>query len=131
MRQRSRRADQSGVATTELVIAAPVLFAMLLFIISFGVVYHANHVALAAAEEGARAARARSGSQAAGQARAERFLRDLGGRLIRDPRVSASRTLDTARVEVTGRVDTPLPGLVVRIRQASEGPVERFRGAGG
>ena len=129
MRRRSRRADQSGVATTELVIAAPVLFAMLLFIISFGVVYHANHVALAAAEEGARAARARSGSQAAGQARAERFLRDLGGRLIRDPRVSVSRTLDTARVEVTGRVDTPLPGLVVRIRQVSEGPVERFRGA--
>jgi Flp pilus assembly protein TadG len=120
---------EAGSATTELVIIFPAALLCLLLIFQFGLWYHARHVALAAAEEGARAARVDTGSADAGAARAERFLRQLGPTIVVNPTVSASRTQQTARVEVSGAALNVVPGLHLPIRQASEGPVERFRGA--
>ena len=59
----------------------------------------------------------------------ERFVRDLGSSVIVNPKVSASRNLDVARVEVSGQARNVVPGLRLPIRQASQGPIERFRGA--
>jgi Flp pilus assembly protein TadG len=110
------------------VVAFPLVVLSLMFAIQFGIVYHANQVALAAAEEGARAARVRDGSAAAGGARARAFLDQLGGSILVDRGVSASRGAEVARVEVSGSVETIVLGFKFPVRQASEGPVERFRG---
>jgi Flp pilus assembly protein TadG len=118
---------EAGSATTELVIIVPVLLLSLLLIFQFGLWYQARHVALAAAEEGARAARVDTGSAEAGAARAQRFLRQLGPSIVVDPQVGASRTQEVARVVVSGHALNVVPWLHLPIRQSSEGPIERFR----
>jgi Flp pilus assembly protein TadG len=120
---------EEGSSTVEVVIVFPLLILTLMLVFQFAFWYHARHVALAAAEEGARAARVDTGTAAAGAARAERFVRDLGPSVIVNPKVSASRNLDVARVEVSGQARNVVPGLRLPIRQVSQGPVERFRGA--
>jgi hypothetical protein len=123
-----RRRREAGSASVELAILFPLLLLLLLLVAQFALWYHARHVALAAAEEGARAARVDTGTAIAGAARAERFVQDLGGFFILDLRVSAARDQDIARVEVSGQARNVVPGLRLPIRQASQGPVERFRG---
>lgn len=120
---------EDGSSTVEVVIVFPLLILTLMLVFQFAFWYHARHVALAAAEEGARAARVDTGTAAAGAARAERFVRDLGSSVIVNPKVSASRNLDVARVEVSGQARNVVPGLRLPIRQASQGPIERFRRA--
>lgn len=120
---------EDGSSTVEVVIVFPLLILTLMLVFQFAFWYHARHVALAAAEEGARAARVDTGTAAAGAARAERFLGDLGPSVMVNPKVSASRNLDVARVEVSGQARNVVPGLRLPIRQASQGPIERFRRA--
>lgn len=121
--------SSAGASSVELVIVFPLLVLALMLAIQFGIVYHANQVALAAAEEGARAARVRGGTAAAGAARASAFLDQLGRSVLVNRGVSASRGAEVARVEVTGQVETVVLGFRFPVRQVSEGPVERFRGA--
>ncbi len=129
-RHRSPRDNaQDGSASTELVIVFPAILLGLLLVFQFGLWYHARHVALAACEEGVRAARVETGSATAGAARATRFLRTLGPTIVANPVVQASRDQDVARVEVSGQALNVIPWLRLPIRQAAHGPVERFRGA--
>src|SRR6266511_3393136 len=121
MPPRDSLGTEDGSASTELVVVFPA--------VQLGLWYHARHVALAAAEEGVRAARVQTGSATAGAARARRFLRALGPTVVADPVVRASRDQDTARVEVAGQALNVLPWLHLPVRQAAQGPVERFRGA--
>jgi len=121
--------SEDGSAATELVVVFPAVLLGLLLVFQLGLWYHARHVALAAAEEGVRAARVQTGSAPAGAARARRFLRALGPTVVAHPVVRASRDQDTARVEVAGQALNVLPWLHLPVRQAAQGPVERFRGA--
>ncbi len=121
-----RRHRQHGVTSVELVVVTPVLLSLILLVVQVGLYFHASHIALAAAEEGARAARARTGTAAAGEARARRFINALGSGLIRSPVVTASRGPTTARVEVRAQVATVLPGFRLVVDRVVESPVERF-----
>ena len=116
--------DERGFATVEFIVAFP----MVLLLVWIG--FLANRVALAAAEEGARAARSYAGSATAGDARAHKFLTELGSGVLVQPTVRAYRTPERAGVVVEGRAQQLVPGLsmVLRVHRAAEGPVERFRG---
>jgi TadE-like protein len=120
--------SERGAATVEVVMVFPLVLLALLLIFQFGFWYHGRHVALAAAEEGARAARVDTGSAAAGAARAQRFVRELGPSVIVNVQVSASRDQSVARVQVSGWAPSIVPLLHLPIREVSQGPVERFRG---
>ena len=120
------RDEQQGEATTELVVVTPVLLLLIGFILQFALWYHASHVAAAAAQEGVRAARAFGGSGEAGQARAEHFLAETGPTVVQRPEVTASRGLQTARVEVRGYAPTVVPGLRLQVTAGAESPTERF-----
>jgi Flp pilus assembly protein TadG len=125
---RRRVADERGQATMEFIVVFPVVLLLVWIAFQFAFIFLANRVALAAAEEGARAARVYSGTAAAGQTRAQRFLSELGTHLLLNPQVQSSRGTDTARVVVTGHAQQVVPGLQLRVSRAAEGPVERFRG---
>src|SRR5215218_8633813 len=128
---RRRRAgnDDQGFATVEFIVAFPLVLLLVWIGFQLVFVFFANRVALAAAEEGARAARSYTGSAAAGDARAHRFLDELGSGVLRQPTVQAYRTPQRAGVVVEGRPQQLVPGLgmVVRVRRVVEGPTERFR----
>jgi Flp pilus assembly protein TadG len=123
----SRPRGQSGIATTEAVLVTPVLLFLVMLVIQFGLWFHAQHVAQAAAEEGARAARSASGSASAGQERSEAFLDQAGPTIITDRVVTASRTADIVTVEVHGRSVNVVPGIALPINATATSPVERFR----
>jgi Flp pilus assembly protein TadG len=129
---RRLRGDR-GAATTELAVTAPALLLLMMAIVQFGLWYHAAHLANAAAQEGARAYRVQTGSEAEGVETARNFLSGVGnGPFQQTPRVSpVSRDGgDTVGITVSGQIISVLPfdfgGFTVEA--TSVGPRERFRG---
>ena len=121
--------EEHGAATAEVVLITPVLLLLIMLVVQFGLWYHGSHVATAAAQEGARAARVDGGSNEEGAARARSFVARLGRDVVGQPQVNAERDAARARVEVRGTAVAVVPGLRLPIRAVSEGPVERFRPA--
>jgi Flp pilus assembly protein TadG len=126
-RTRRQRSPEGGSATLELVLATPLLLLLLLAIVQFALWQHAVHVADAAAQEGARAARLQGGTARAGAARTRQFLAQLSPTILTHPQIVARRDATTASVEVTGQALMLIPGLHLPVQLASQGQVEAFR----
>ena len=120
--------DERGEATTEIVLIVPVLMLFVLLVIQFGLWYHANHVAEAAAQEGVRGARVDDGSAEAGRVRALGFMTANAPSLVEGTIVTASRTEEVARVEVRGTLLSIVPGVTLPVHAEAQSPSERFRG---
>ena len=124
---RSRRRDQRGSVSIELVILLPALFAVMFLGMQAALFHHARTVAIAAAQEGARAAGAEHGREADGVGAANDFIAEAGGDdVLTGTSATASRTATTATVTVTGFSLTVIPGWSVRITQSATVPVERL-----
>lgn len=119
--------EERGIATTEAVLVTPALLFLVMLMIQFGLWFHAQHVAQAAAEEGARAARALHGSADVGRLQAEAFLDQAGATVIDSRSVTATRTDDAVAVEVEGQSTNVIPGFVLPVSATAISPVERFR----
>ena len=119
--------DDQGQATTEVVLLVPALLFLIMVVIQFGLWYHAQHVVLAAAQEGARAARLEAGTAADGQSRAEEILAASAQTLIDEKRVTSVRGPAAAVVEVSGRVTAVVPGLSLPVSARAESPLEQFQ----
>src|SRR3712207_2545703 len=74
----SRRSDR-GSASVELVILLPALFAVMFLGMQAALYHHARTVAIAAAQEGARAAAGEQGRESDGIAAATAFVTEAGG----------------------------------------------------
>jgi Flp pilus assembly protein TadG len=129
-RWRIRPARERGDVALEMVLLAPIIIFMIFVVIQFALWYHARHVVTAAAQEGARVARAANTSAAAaeqaGRDRAYTFIDTLGGSIVEDPNVVVNRGVATVSVRVTGTAIHIVPGLRLQVRGQSVGPVERF-----
>lgn len=121
------RTSERGSATTEVVLLTPVLLFLVMLVVQFGLWYHAEHVAQAAAQEGVRTARLEGGTADAGQTRAADFLAQLGSTIVQEPVVTATRDGETASVSVEGRSVAVVPGFSLPVSAKASSPVERFR----
>lgn len=116
----------------EFVVLTPLLFFMIFASVQFALYSFADHVAQAAAQAGARKARATADEhpgQWRGEARgtADQYIRQLGPQLVLGPDVKLVQPqADTVGVEITARVPTVFPGLDLTVHAQSVGPVERF-----
>jgi len=111
----------------QLVILLPALFAVMFLGMQAALFYHARSVAIAAAQEGARAASAESGTQSDGVAAADAFVSDAGGDdVLSSVGVTADRTATTVTVTVTGHSLSVIPGWTPRIEQSASLPTERI-----
>ncbi|MFI6380448.1 TadE family protein [Streptomyces sp. NPDC050658] len=120
----------------EFVLLTPVLFFMIFATVQFALYFFADHVAQAAAQAGARKARATADENAAwrGEARdvVDDYIQQLGPQLVLDPNVkTVEPKANTVGVEITAKVPSVFPGLNMTVRARSEGPVERFVEEGG
>jgi Flp pilus assembly protein TadG len=123
-----------GVATLELTVLFPVVLLILFGVIQGALYFHGRNVALAAAEQGVRAARADGQTNRAGTAadQARQFLAEVGELdnltgLAITPSVGA----DTVRVTVSARTVSLLPGVPgPLVSQTASGPIERFSNGG-
>lgn len=106
----------------------PVALLLIFGIIQGALWFHARHVALGAAQQGARAASAESGT--GGEQRAHEFVAGLtGGTLLRDLAVTETTSGDTVTVAVTGKAPSLLPGVGgLPVAQSASSPLERFTG---
>ena len=124
---RRRRRDDRGSVSIELVILLPALFAVMFLGLQAALFYHARTVAIAAAQEGARAAGTERGHEADGVGAANDFLAEAGGDdVLTGTSTTAKRTATTATVTVTGFSLSVIPGWKVRISQSATVPIERL-----
>src|SRR3954451_13283017 len=124
---RPSRRDQRGSVSIELVILLPALFAVMFLGMQAALFYHARTVAIAAAQEGARAAGAEHAREADGVGAANDFLAEAGGDdVLTGASTSANRTATTATVTITGFSLSVIPGWNVRITQSATVAVERL-----
>ncbi len=111
----------------QLVILLPALFAVMFLGMQAALFYHARSVAIAAAQEGARAASTESGIRSDGVAAADAFVSDAGGDdVLSSVSVTADRTATTVTVTVTGHSLSVIPGWTPRIEQSASLPTERI-----
>lgn len=123
----SRRHGEWGSVSIELIILLPALFALMFLGMQAALFYHARTTAIAAAQEGARAAGVEHGRTADGTAAANAFINEAGGDgVLQNTTTAVSRTATTATVTVTGFSLTVIPGWHVRITQSATVPVERL-----
>ncbi|MEP7025598.1 MAG: TadE/TadG family type IV pilus assembly protein [Actinomycetota bacterium] len=116
-----------GALTLSYVIIVPVFLAAVMIIVQFSLWYLAREAALAAAQQGADAARTFGGSSTAGPAAALAFARREGsGYLLAVGASAAGSGRNTVQITVTGRAPSLVPGLTITVRQVARAPVERF-----
>ncbi len=123
---------ESGMTAIEFVLLTPVLFFMIFATVQFALYFFADHVAQAAAQAGARKARATADENAGGwrgEARdvADAYIRQLGPKLVLNPAVKTiQQGQGTVGVEITAKVPSVFPGFSMTVHAQSAGPVERF-----
>jgi Flp pilus assembly protein TadG len=130
-----RRARERGASAVELALLMPVILAVALLIVQVALWFHARQVAEAAAQEGARVARAApidsAGWEGTATAKATEIVRAIGPRLLGGATATTSeREPDERFVTVTGsavQVIPLLPSLTFTISATAGGPVECFR----
>ncbi|MCL2611683.1 MAG: pilus assembly protein [Nocardioidaceae bacterium] len=108
-------------------ILLPALFAIMFLGMQAALFYHARTTAIAAAEEGARAAGAEHGRTSDGTAAANAFISEAGGDgVLENTSTAVSRTATTATVTVSGFSLSVIPGWHVRVTQSATVTVERL-----
>ena len=124
---RSGPRDEGGSATLQTVLVMPLLLLLITAIVQFALWYHAAHIAIAAAQDGARAARVEGGTSESGRERAQQVIDQLGTRVLNDATITVTRGPEQARVEVRGWAPELVPGLRLPVDAVSAGATERFR----
>ncbi len=123
----SRHRDERGSVSIELIILLPALFAVMFLGMQAALFYHARTVAIAAAQEGAKAAGGENGTQSDGVSAASSFVVEAGGDdVLTGASATVDRTATTVTVTVRGHSLSVIPGWNPVIVQSASLPVERL-----
>jgi Flp pilus assembly protein TadG len=120
---------ERGSSAIELVLVTPVLVALVFSVVQAALLWNAQHVTVAAAQQGARLARiAAQSGQTDAQIRAATvdYLHSLGASVTDTPTVAVQRTGAWVTVTVTARAVSLVPGASLTVHGSSRGPVETF-----
>ncbi|WP_306440704.1 TadE family protein, partial [Actinomadura fibrosa] len=120
----------AGASSMEWALLTPILILVMLAVVQFAMVYHARHVALAAAQSGARTARTQpvgGGWQDAAVTKATDDVRKVGPNLLSGLEVRTGEENDERWVEVSGEAVRVIPFMTFHVSQRSRGPIECFR----
>jgi Flp pilus assembly protein TadG len=142
-----RDADrESGVSAIEFVFLTPLLFFLIFATGQFAMFFFARHVAIAAAQEGARVARAERANPAEdwkgdAKTKAVAWINQLAPSMLDNTCAGNKPTTAcvsaapngvpgtagwTVTVTVTATVPSLIPGVNLSVTEASTGPVEQF-----
>ena len=118
---------ERGSVSMQMVVLLPVMFAVMFLGLQAALFYHARTVAIAAAQIGARAAGAESGTAGHGITAAASFIAASGGPdVLEQSAVFGTRSAASATVTVTGTALSVIPGWAPTVRQSATVPVERI-----
>lgn len=116
--------DEAGYNIVEFMLTFVVLIVITMILIQFALLWHARHVAQAAAQDALRTASDYQSSASAGQSDGYDYLRQVAPHLVLSPHVTVTRSATTVTVEVTGGVVSVGP-FHLTVRESASGPVER------
>lgn len=120
--------DDGGALTLSYVVVLPVIFLFLMSVIQASFWFLARDAALAAARQGADAARAVGASTGSGESTALSFARQAGSGYLMNPAATVLHSnAATVSVTVSGRVPSFVPGITVRVSETVQAPLEVFR----
>lgn len=125
MRHRSRD-KEAGSVSLELAVIFPAVLLLIVAAVQAGLVFHARHLAQAAAQEALRATRVEAGTTAAGRQAATGLLSSSAGDLLAGRQISIVRSPTEADVSITGHAISLFPGITLTVSAKAAGPVERF-----
>lgn len=108
-----------------MVVLLPALFTLIFLGAQGAVLYQGRTIALAAAQEGARAAAAEGGSTATGTAAAASFVSSTSAGL-KNTSVRGRRSATAATITVTTHTVSLIPFVSPKITQSASLPVERL-----
>jgi Flp pilus assembly protein TadG len=118
---------ERGSSSIQMVILMPALFSIMFLGMQGALYYHARTVAIAAAQEGARAAGGQNGTATDGISAASSFVSDAGGKdVLPGAHMTGGRSATTATVTVTGTSLSVIPGWSPAVSQSASVPVERI-----
>jgi hypothetical protein len=124
----SRWPGDRGALTLSYVVMLPFVFVVIMVLIQASFWFLARNAALAAARQGADAARALNAARDAGPVAALAFARQAGRGYLEDPLANAAgSTGTTISITVSGRVPSFVPGLIVSVSETVQAPAEEFR----
>lgn len=118
--------DERGSSSIEMVIALPLVLAVLFLAVQAGMWFHARSIALASAQSGARTSAMLNSSLEAGLSSARSFATDVGGTTLTGVTVTGDRTATSTTVTVTGHSVRLVPFMDVTVSQSATLPVERY-----
>lgn len=123
-----KRTDR-GASTLELALLTPILLLVILFVVQFALVFHARHVALAAAQAAARVAREqRTGDwRSAAQAEGVQYVNKIGPQLLTSVDAVPDSHANVRGVTVGGWAIPVVPFFKFHVSEHSEGPIECYR----
>jgi len=124
---RTAAGRERGSSSIQMVMLMPALFSIMFLGMQGALYYHARTVAIAAAQEGARAAGSQNGTAAEGVSAASSFVSDAGGKdVLPGAHMTGGRSATTATVTVTGTSLSVIPGWSLAVSQSASVPVERI-----
>ena len=124
---RTAAGRERGSSSIQMVILMPALFSIMFLGMQGALYYHARTVAIAAAQEGARAAGSQNGTAAGGISAASSFVSDAGGKdVLPGAHMTGGRSATTATMTVTGTSLSVIPGWSPTVSQSAAVPVERI-----
>jgi Flp pilus assembly protein TadG len=109
-----------------MVIVFPVTLLIIFGIIQFGIWYHANEIARAAAQEAVRSASAYQATQIEGTEAADQVLSEDANGLIIHARAICNRGPVVTTVTVTGDALQVVPFISLPVKATATAPVEAF-----
>jgi type II secretory pathway pseudopilin PulG len=126
--RRLPRMGDRGFIALEVLIVIPVAIILTLMVVQYVMLWHARHVAEAAARNGVRVARGYQATAAQGQASADDYLHNAGGGMFTRTHVDASRDTTMVTVDVHATVKSVIPFGHFTVVEHVTSPVERFTG---
>jgi Flp pilus assembly protein TadG len=118
---------ERGSSSIQMVILMPAMFSIMFLGMQGALYYHARTVAIAAAQEGARAAGSQNGTAFGGISAASSFVSDAGGKdVLPGAHMTGGRSATTATMTVTGTSLSVIPGWSPAVSQSASVPVERI-----
>ncbi len=122
-----RRRDEQGSISAEVMIALPAVMFTILVCMQLCLLFFAQSVALAAAQQGVRAARADGASRTAGAGVARSYAERTAGGFLHSISTSSAGDATSVRVTVQGRALSLVPFLPsIQVSEEAAGAVERF-----
>ena len=117
-----------GAATTVMVIVIPTVMLCVFLAVQFALVYHARHVATAAAQDAAWAATAQNGTPQDAQRVAAELIDHNASGLLHNTTITVTPDGGSVRVEITGDVVSLVPGTHLHITADAATPTEHVTG---